>query len=106
MRFNPVLVVAALAMFLVADSAFAQEAAHAASMGGEWVPIGAGIGLGLAALGGGLGQAKIISSALESIARNPGASGQMFLVWFLGIVFVESLVVYSLVTSLKLLAVW
>ena len=52
------------------------------------------LGLGIAVVGGALGQGKIISSALESIARNPGASGQMFLVWILGAAFVESLVIF------------
>jgi len=63
--------------------------------GTEFSKLGGAIGIGVAAFGGALGQGKIISSALESIARNPGASGQMFLPWILGVVLVESLVILS-----------
>lgn len=87
-------IVLAVIAVLVGDVAYAQDAA-AVSSSNPYLPIGAGIGLGIAALGGALGQAKIISSALESIARNPGASGQMFIVWILGAAFVESLVILT-----------
>lgn len=105
MRLAQFFLVAVVAM-LTGETAFAQEAAHVAEAGSLWIPVGAGLGLGVAAFGGALGQSRIISAALESIARNPGAADKMFIVWFLGIAFVESLVIYSLVTSLKLLGVW
>jgi F-type H+-transporting ATPase subunit c len=69
--------------------------AETASAGMEYARVGSAIGIGVAAFGGALGQGKIISAALESIARNPGASGQMFLPWILGVVLVESLVILS-----------
>ena len=91
-------VVLAVVALLTSDVAYAQDAA--ASGTNTLLPLGAGLGLAIAAFGGALGQAKIISSALESIARNPGASGQMFIVWILGAAFVESLVILTwLVTS-------
>ena len=37
--------------------------------------IGAGFAIGVAAIGGGLGQGRAAAAALEGIARNPGASG-------------------------------
>ena len=61
--------------------------------------IGAGIGLGLAAGLGGLAQGKAVSSAMEGISRNPGASDRMFLPLILGLVFIESLVIYMLVIA-------
>ena len=40
--------------------------------------IGAGIAIGVAALGGGIGQGRLVAGALEGIARNPNASDRMF----------------------------
>lgn len=53
------------------------------------------LGLGLAALGGGLGQGKAIGSAMEAIGRNPSASGQMFVPYILGLVFIEAIVIFT-----------
>jgi F-type H+-transporting ATPase subunit c len=76
----------------------ALELAHAGS--GGWVALAAGLGLGLAALGGGIGQGRAASAALDGIARNPGASGKLFLPMILGLAFIESLVIYSLLFAL------
>ena len=43
----------------------------------KYGPIGAGIGAGLVALGVGLGIGKIGAGAVESIARQPEASGKI-----------------------------
>lgn len=51
--------------------------------------------LGIAVFGAAAGQAKVLSAALDSIGRNPGAAGQMFLPWLLGIVFIEALFVLT-----------
>ncbi len=83
----------------LASTAFADDGALAvatASKGG-WVAIAAGIGLGLAALGGGLGQGRAASAALDGIARNPGAADKIFVPMILGLAFIESLVIYSLI---------
>jgi F-type H+-transporting ATPase subunit c len=60
---------------LTSAAAFAQG--HDASGGGGsrelGLAIGAGLAVGLAALGGGLGQGRSASAALEGIARNPQA---------------------------------
>jgi len=61
--------------------------------------IGAGLGLGLAAALGGLAQGRAVSSAMEGISRNPNASDKMFLPLILGLVFIESLVIYMLVIA-------
>ena len=55
------------------------------------------VAIGLAALGGALGQGKLVASALEGIARNPGAAGQVQTPMILGIAFVESLVIFALI---------
>jgi F-type H+-transporting ATPase subunit c len=61
--------------------------------------IGAGLGIGLAAAGGALGQGRAVSSAMEGLSRNPQASDKMFLPLILGLVFIESLVIYTLVIA-------
>lgn len=94
-----VMALAAVAVLFVAPAAFAaEEAAHSGGVGA----LAAGIGLGIAVLGGALGQGRTAATALEGIARNPGAQGNMFLTFILGMVLIESLVIYSLVVSLQL----
>ncbi len=89
-----------LLILTVPALAFAQEAtAHAGSLGGG---IGAGLAIGLAAFGGALGQGKAISASLDSIGRNPSAAGTLFTPMILGLVFVETLVIFSFVIALQL----
>src|SRR5262252_4371635 len=57
------------------------------------IALGAGLSIGLAALGGGIGQGRAAGSALEGIARNPGAKGQIFTPMILGLALIESLVI-------------
>ena len=67
--------------------------------GGGLVAVGAGLAIGLAAVGGTMGQGKAISAALESIGRNPSAYGKIFLPMILGLALVESLVIISFVVA-------
>ncbi len=81
--------------------ALAQEAAQTASHAGgglgdkAFYALGAGILLGMAALGGTLAQGKIGSSAMDGIARNPQAGKDMFTPMIVALALVESLVVLS-----------
>ena len=86
----------ALAMLVGADSAFAETAA---SSGAYLRPIGIGMLMAVAVLGGALGQAKAISSGLEAIGRNPSARGDIQGPMILGLVFIESLVIFALAIS-------
>ncbi|RMF91394.1 MAG: F0F1 ATP synthase subunit C [Nitrospinota bacterium] len=61
------------------------------------------IGLALAAAAGAFSQSRGIRSALEGIARNPGASGTITTAMIIGLALIESLVIYVLVVSLILL---
>jgi len=80
--------------------------AFAATGGGSssgWAAaIGAGLAIALAAFGGALGQGNATASAVEGIARNPGARGQLFVPLILGLVLIESLVIYAFVIALML----
>ena len=62
-------------------------------------------GLAIAAIGGAFSQARGIRSALEGIARNPGASGPITTAMIIGLALIESLVIYVLVVCLILLIV-
>ncbi len=63
------------------------------------IGLGAGIGIGIAALGCGMGQGKLAASAMESIGRNPNSTNQLFVPMIIGLAFIESLTLYSLVIS-------
>jgi F-type H+-transporting ATPase subunit c len=94
-----------LSVFAVSAVAFAQSAnvdAVKASNGG-WIAIGAGLGLGLAAFGGALGQGRTAATALDGIARNPGAADKLFTPMILGLALIESLVIYSLLFAFLVL---
>lgn len=82
---------------LVADTAFAQEAAAGDGRGS--IGIGAAIAISVAALGGGIGQGLAAKAALEGIARNPNASGKIQTPFILGLAFIESLVIYGLLIA-------
>jgi len=64
------------------------------------IAIGVGITMGLAAFGAATGQGRTAASALEGIARNPGAADQIRGALLLGLVLIESLVIYVLLVSL------
>jgi F-type H+-transporting ATPase subunit c len=88
----------------LASPVYAQEAAGAAagSVVAQWSIITAGFALAIAAFGAALGQGKAIASAAEAIARNPGAAGEIRGALILGLVLIESLVIYVLLISLIL----
>lgn len=65
--------------------------------------IGAAIGMGIAAAGCGIGQGFGLRGACEGIARNPDAAGKIQVSLILGLAFVESLAIYSLVVNLIIL---
>lgn len=99
-----VIMVAFAALFVFSSLALAMEGAapEAGKSTGLGLAIASGLGLGMAALGGALGQGRAVAAAMEGIARNPGAREQMFIPLVLGLVFIESLVIYMLVLAIML----
>ncbi len=87
--------VAIVVVTLFAPAAFAQESAGA---GGSKAlsGIAVGFGMAIAAFGCGLAQGRIASAACEGMARNPGAAGAIRAAMILGLVFVETLVLFTL----------
>jgi F-type H+-transporting ATPase subunit c len=92
------LLVSVLPVLFMASSLWADDSAHEASSYGLYA-IGAALAIGLAALGGGIGQGRAAAAALEGIARNPGASGKIFVPMILGMALIESLVLFGLIIA-------
>lgn len=87
-----------------APAVFAQEEAGANEFDLKgWGLLAAGICIGIAAFGGALGQGRAAASALDGIARNPAASGKLFVPMILGLALIESLVIYALVISFQII---
>lgn len=80
---------------LFTSSAFAQDAAANKFSAQSMAALGAGIAIGLAVLGGGLGQGKAAAAALEGISRNPGAAARIQTPMILGLALIESLVLFA-----------
>ena len=83
-------------LLLVAASPLYAAAGELTMMG---LALGAGLAIGIAAAGGGIGQGLAVSSALEGIARNPNASDKIFTPMIIGLALIESLVIYGLVIA-------
>jgi len=94
----PAVAVAGLA-FLLPNLAFAQEAAKATSGGAGWGHLSAALVLAIGATAGATAQGRTAVAACDGMARNPGAAGQIRGIAFLGLVLIESLVIYTLVIA-------
>ncbi|MGA2569465.1 MAG: ATP synthase F0 subunit C [Terracidiphilus sp.] len=83
----------ALAVLCFAVPVFADGGTTAVNL----IPIGAGIAMGLAAGLCGLAQGKAVASAVEALARNPGTRAGIMLFLVLGLAFIESLTLFTMV---------
>ncbi|NIP72148.1 MAG: ATP synthase F0 subunit C [Gammaproteobacteria bacterium] len=90
-----VLFLLAISLLAVASPLYAAEG-ELANFG---LALGAGVAIGVAAFGGGLGQGRAVAAALEGIARNPSASDRIFTPMIIGLALIESLVIYGLVIA-------
>ena len=63
------------------------------------------IAIGLAAMGGAIAMGLSISKAEEGIARQPEAEGQIRTTMMLGLVFVETAIIYALIVSILIIFV-
>ncbi len=80
---------AVLGSLFLSSLAFAQEGGAAVASGGGLVAIGAGLAIGLAAVGGTMGQGKAAGSALSGIARNPTAGDKVFTPMIIALALIE-----------------
>jgi F-type H+-transporting ATPase subunit c len=80
---------------ILAAPAFAQGGA--ATTGTNWVALTSGFAIALAAGLAALGQGKVASAACDALGRNPAARPGIQLALILGLAFIESLVLFTLV---------
>ena len=69
---------------------------------------GCGIGAGLALIAGigpGIGEGNAAASAVESIARQPEADGKIRTTLMLGLVFIETAIIYALLVVILIIFV-
>ncbi|MCA9568586.1 MAG: ATP synthase F0 subunit C [Myxococcales bacterium] len=93
----PLMVAATL--LLVSQGAYAQTGAAGSTWG--W-GVGAGLAMGLAALGGTMGQGNAARGYFESVSRNPQSVEKMGASFILGLAFIESLVLFAFVVAFLL----
>ena len=86
----------ALAVMCFAMPVFAQGG-DTSSSAGNWVAIAAGFSMAFASAICGLGQGKATAAAMEGLARNPAARPGIQLGLIIGLAFIESLALYTLV---------
>ena len=66
---------------------------------GDIANIGAGLAIGLGAIGPGIGIGLLAAKAMESLGRNPEAAGPIQQNMILAIAFAEAIAIYALVVA-------
>ena len=69
---------------------------------------GCGIGAGLALIAGigpGIGEGYTAGKAVEAIARQPEATGQIRTSMMMGLVFIETVIIYALIVAILIIFV-
>jgi len=96
--------VGVIAVIAMPHVVFAQEATKAAA--GAWLPsdgmgwLGGAIGAGLAIIGGAAGIGRIGGSAVESMARQPGAAGQISTAMIITAAMIEGATLFAVVVGM------
>lgn len=96
-----------LGLTLVTTAAMANETAAPVAAAAEgaatsvklWLAIAAGFGMAIASTAGAWSQSKALSTALDGIARNPGAQAKIFIPMVVGLALIESLVLLSFIVA-------
>ena len=70
-----------------------------------WAIIIGGAVIAIAAAAGAYCQSRAIASACEGISRNPGAAPHIRFIALLGLVLIETLVIYALLVSIMIVAI-
>lgn len=63
------------------------------------IALGAGLAMGVGALGCGMGQGRAVASAMESIGRNPNSADRLQTPMIIGLALIESIAIYALVIA-------
>jgi len=90
---------AMLAGLSSAPVAMAAEAEGAMGGAAGLIGLGAGLAIGIAAFGCGMGQGRAVASAMESIGRNPNSADRIQTPMIIGLAMIEALGIYALVIA-------
>ncbi len=67
--------------------------------------LGAGIAIGLAACGGAIGMGSSVGKSVEGISRQPEVEGKIRTTLMLGLVFIETAIIYALLVVILIIFV-
>ncbi|MBQ7501021.1 MAG: ATP synthase F0 subunit C [Clostridia bacterium] len=98
----------AVTVFADDGAAASEETDQASASAGDAIKgkaIAAAIVVGLAATGGAIGMGMAISKSAESMARQPEAAGKINSAMMLGLVFIETVVIYALIVAILIIFV-
>jgi F-type H+-transporting ATPase subunit c len=90
----------ALLFFALVGALFAGDASAAEATVQGYSVLAAGIGLGLAALGGAVGMGSTAAATIAGTARNPSLGGKLMTTMFIALAMIEAQVIYTLVIAL------
>jgi F-type H+-transporting ATPase subunit c len=93
------------ALIVSPSGAWAAEAAASGGWIGPFTVIAAGIGMAIASGLCALGQGRATASAVDAMARQPGAAGRIQTAMIIGLALIESLALYVFVIAAILLFV-
>ena len=99
------LILAGLAVLAVPAQALAQAPAGQGGWVGPYSVLVAGFAMAFAAGLCALGQGKAVASAVDAMARQPGAAARIQTAMIIGLALIESLAIYVLVVAMILLFV-
>lgn len=95
-------------IFVLAVPAFAAGETEAVSAAGNVIgdkALAAAIAVGLAAAAGAIGMGWAVAKSTEAISRQPEAEGKIRTTLMLGLVFVETAIIYALVIAILIIFV-
>ena len=91
---NKLMFLAVMFLLLAATPVFAQGTEGGVT--GNLTALGAVVGMGIASGLCGMGQGRAVASAAEAVARNPAARAGIQTLLVLGLAFIESLAIFTL----------
>ena len=71
----------------------------------NWKSIASAVAIGLAAMGGAIGMGIATGKAAESVGRQPEAEGKIRTTFMLGLVFIETAIIYALLVVIIIIFV-
>jgi F-type H+-transporting ATPase subunit c len=87
-------------LLFLALGAFAFAGENGQDMIKAYSVVAAGVGLGLAALGGAIGMGHTAAATIAGTARNPGLGSKLMTTMFIALAMIEAQVIYTLVIAL------